>query len=251
MKLKALVCHRATAAPLLLLAGLAACAPTEPPVSTPSQSAAGIVDPVTGRLTDIAFAETRISLAEVIADEGGAAIDDNDRRFIDSAFDRSLKGDPGDGPVRWQNPANERSGEVDLKQWLADPRREAACGIINHATRLDRPYVPLKGSLTICRYRLDQDWQVDTASFERPPVAPTARPSTPSRPPAPVPTATPKPAPAPTTARARPVEQPAPKPSDPNRVITRTPDDIVPPASAGQQNIGDLLQDQAPHTPVD
>lgn len=237
---------RKATVPLLILLGLGACAPTEPPSSTPYESAAGIIDPVTGRLTDISYAETRISLAQVIENETNAPIDDNDRRFIDSAFDKTLKADPNDGPVRWQNPANDRSGEVDLKQWLADPRRDAACGIINHATKLGRTHDPLKGSLTICRYRLDLDWQVDTASFERPPAQPSARPK------APAPAATPKPAPAPSssTAKPRPIEEPAPTASDPNRVITRTPDDIVPPSSAGQQNIGDLLQDQAPHTPA-
>ncbi len=246
----------------VLLVGLAACASSnaelQPSLLEP-QTVGDLVDPQTGRI-DPAFADTQISLASLLAEELGRELDPNDRRLVDIAFDQALVSTPAAAPAVWRNPANEHDGEVTLLQWLVDPRRDALCGIIEHASRFGSP-PRLEGDLTICRHSLVGDWQIDTVSFAArqtqptttqptPARAPQARPATTTRSGTPAPrrpVAAPAPAPAPA---ATTIQEPAPTATDPDRVITRTSDQIVPPAGAGQQNLGDLLQDQAPHTPV-
>lgn len=244
----------------MITIGLAACAPPTAPPPTPIEAVkvVSIIDPVTGRLTDSVYAQTRVSLAELINQEASKPpyathLDANDQRFVDATFDTALKGDPAGGPNLWRNPANGRTGEIDLMQWLPDPRRDAVCGILNHRTMLANNIDPLSGSLTICRYSLDMDWQVDSASFEI--IAPAPVATTPKVPPVqatakPAVQPTPQPAPVVNQTPIKPVQEPAPTRKDPRRVITRTPDEIVPPAGSGQTNIGDLLQDQSPHTPA-
>ncbi len=252
----------------LAMLTLAACAgsnavPERPVLEPPTLG--DLVDPVTGSI-DPAYALTRISLAGLVEDELARPLDANDRRLLDAAFDRALAGVPAAAPAVWRNPANGHRGEVTLLQWLLDPRQGSLCGIVGHASRLGSP-PRLEGKLTICRDGLRGDWRIDTVAFvPRPPAPATAAAarrvpmaSAPARrPPAirpPVATvANRQPAAAPVTARpaatGTTVHERVSTPTDPNRVITRTGDRIVPPPAAGRRGMGELLQDQAPHTPV-
>lgn len=242
---------RATASLALLAVGLAACATsnTSPGFSVGSDDATTIVDSASGKL-EARYAATSVSLADVIERQVGGGLDANDRRLIDIAFDEALRTAPAEGPTLWSNPANDHAGEVDLMRWLVDQRARQTCGIVNHQSRIDSG-APLTGSLTLCRSSLAADWQVDTASFDPRPTSTTTVRETAPAPRAPV-ASPPQPA-APVvteTKPARPVQEPVPTATQPDRTITRTPDEIVPAPGTGQQNLGDLLQDQAPHTEV-
>lgn len=237
-----------TAVSLALVAiGLAACATgnTSPSLTIGNDDATTIIDPVSGRL-DASYASTNVSLADTIDQQIGGGLDANDRRLIDIAFDQALRTAPAEGPTLWSNPANNHAGEVDLMRWLVDQRQRQTCGIVNHQSRLGAG-APLTGSLTICRASLATDWQVDTASFDPRPSTTVTTPRVTPAPRAPVASpAEPEPAPA----QAKTVQEPMPTATQPDRTITRTSDDIVPAPGTGQQNLGDLLQDQAPHTEV-
>ena len=240
---------RASVSLALLAISLAACATgnTSPSLTIGNDDATTIVDPGSGRL-DARYASTNVSLADMINRQIGGGLDANDRRLIDIAFDQALLTAPAEGPTLWSNPANNHAGEVDLMRWLVDQRQRQTCGIVNHQTRLGVG-APLTGSLTICRASLAADWQVDTASFDPQPSTTVTTPRPAPAPTAPVASPT-TPAPAQAPAQAKTVQEAVPTATQPDRTITRTSDDIVPAPGTGQQNLGDLLQDQAPHTEV-
>jgi hypothetical protein len=230
---------RAALLPSLLLALLGACATAGPPggMPEPPRTAADLVDPTTNRL-DPTKLDTSVSLADIVAKQRKSGLDANDRRFIDAALDQSLRDAPA-GPARgWTNPANGHSGEVDLQVWLVDERKNEACGIVNHVSRLGDP-APLKGSVTFCRGPI-ATWRVDVASFEVPATgAPRGGKQTTQGP----------------TTTIIVVEQPSTGRTAHPPVIS-SPDPIVvkpgsqPATGSGMQTLGDALEDRSPHVPA-
>jgi len=245
-------CCRLAPALLLLLGACATAGSPSPTSVAPPSKVDGMVDPESGRIRDL-YARTGVSLARLVQQRHGRPLDANDRRFIDAAFDAAFRDLPS-GPSRpWVNPANGNKGEVDLLVWQPDLRNGELCGVFRHRVRLGTDGIG--GTVTLCRAEPDADWRIDTVSFDAPPAPlPVATSPKPQALPAPVPSTAAPAHPTPTAApSATPAIPPAPVPVEPapptvGKTMTTRPQ--APPTESGDQNLGDYLQDQAPHQGV-
>ncbi len=225
------------------LAGfLSACATSNQP--PPGPSAEGIIDPSTNTLNQ-EYQDSTFSLAAIVEKRQPGGIDGNDRRFIDQTLDEALIQAPAAPAKRWSNKANNHSGSVDLVDWIIDARQNEACGILNHEETFGDE--ELEGSVTICRSNLDPGWRIDTVSWIETEPDPQGQPKEKPE----VGKVEPKPKEkviTTTTKRTGPHQTQ--EQLEDGSVITRTDEGYILPEGEGQQNIGDLLQDQAPHRPA-